>query len=1048
MNIPLRAALSCSVGASALLWAIQANAQAYNFNIPSKAAVAAEKADSAPEPTILQPIIVAQAQTPQTMGAAAMVAQAAAPAAPLQAGSEVPEQVLVTGSLLAGANFAAPTPVTQVSEIQVQTRALTGVGTVIEELPFAVVGSGLTRNTSGNQRAGQSYPNLRGLGADNALVLIDGMRPTPVNSTNNFDTNMIPQSMLDRFEVVTTGASATYGSDAVAGAVNFVLKTQQEGFTSDVRYGTSQRGDTNQNFVSAAWGTTLLDGRGHFIIGAEYARQYNTVNMYARDWGRNEPGLVTLPVKTAQSLGLPANLLVNNAEPDNGTDGGLITACQKGAATAVCPAGLASITFDASGTTPSAFKLGQVAGSTYMIGTANYGDASQSRLISPPYDRWASMARFEYDFTPDITGFVMVDYGGLESANTSQGTAPNIKVLTGNPFIPASVQSTMTANGITSFTLSKLNLDGTERGKPFDNKNTLIQSFFGLKGALPGDWNWSLRGSAGRANVWQASVNVVAPANLDLAMNGCNPLTSSSQVALLNPGTGAVTTSSTPAQINALATPGCVAFNPFGTPTAAMMNYVTNPPQAPAGFEANVRQYMGQVDLSGPLFDLPAGPLDLAVGGNYRYNSYNQRAYPAAISGLFTTPTTSFFLNQHVWEGYSEVGIPVVKDLPFAQSVDLSVAGRYTDYSISGPVWTWKYGGTWDVFDWLRLRATRSQDIRAPNFSEISTVSTGGGANVQNPINGVSGALTAGSRTTGNPDVHPEVSQNVTAGFVIQPTSDEGEWISGFRASVDYYRIRISGQIATLAAQAVTNGCLLQKIPDLCKQIVFAPGFNENSFTPTTPDFGIAGFVLQDINLASTYQDGFDINLSQRVPLDNTGIPGGLELSVLASYINKQAVSTGVVDNTGKTIVTTINYADSWSAPRWGVNLNLTYFLDRFSANLQMRYYTPQRFVSSSGSLLAGPTGSFNIGPDDPNYAAALAAGSSLTINQAVFPASYQFNLGFTYDVIKEPDGRNLQAYLNIDNLFDKDPPIIWWYTSNYDVVGRYFKIGLRYTMP
>src|SRR4029077_10007689 len=139
----------------------------------------------------------------------------------------------------------------------------------------------------------------------------------------------------------------------------------------------------------------------------------------------------------------------------------------------------------------------------------------------------------------------------------------------------------------------------------------------------------------------------------------------------------------------------------------------------------------------------------------------------------------------------------------------------------------------------------------------------------------------------------PEVSQNVSTGFVFQPTSDWGPWLSGFRASVDYYRIRISGQIATLGAQAVTNGCLLQKIPALCDQIIFDPGFNENSFTPTTTAYGIAGFLLKDINLASTYQDGFDINMSQKVPLDGTGISGGLELSVLASYINKQAVSTG-----------------------------------------------------------------------------------------------------------------------------------------------------------
>jgi len=152
--------------------------------------------------------------------------------------TEVPEQVLVTGSLLGTTNFTAPTPVTQIGSVQVETRALTGVGTVVEELPYAQTGQGLTRNTNGIVAAAQSLPNLRGLGANDTLVLIDGLRPTPVNATNNFDTDMIPSSLVDRFEVVTTGASATYGSDAVAGVVNFILKDRLEGFTGNAQYGT------------------------------------------------------------------------------------------------------------------------------------------------------------------------------------------------------------------------------------------------------------------------------------------------------------------------------------------------------------------------------------------------------------------------------------------------------------------------------------------------------------------------------------------------------------------------------------------------------------------------------------------------------------------------------------------------------------------------------------------------------------------------------------------------------------------------------------------
>ena len=963
-------------------------------------------------------------------------------ATPLAAPQGVPEQVIVTGSLLGTANFAAPTPVTQVSQVQVETRALTGIGTVIEELPFAEAGQGLTRNTNGIVAAAQSLPNLRGLSANDTLVLINGMRPTPVNATNNFDTDMIPQSLLDRFEVVTTGASATYGSDAVAGVVNFILKDHLEGLTSDVHYGTSQYGDENQVFGSAAWGTTLLDGRGHFVIGGEYAGEYNTVDMYARPWGRLEPGLVSLPAATAKALGLPANVFSNNAEVDNATQGGLITACQNSAGKAIANCSILNTTFSANGT-PSPFQFGSIVGGSYMVGTGNYGVSGLNRQLSPPYQRWAGLARFEYDITPDITAFAMVNYGELESNDPSQGSPfPfQFKVLSGNPFIPAPIQAAMTANGISSITLNKENLDGLGTGNTAQNKNILVQSFFGVKGSLFSNWNWDLEGSAGRANVWQAFLNVPVTANLDAAAyvvkdaNGnpvCGP-TATNPLPFI--GSGAVGGPTNTAQLAAQASPGCVPYNPFGAASAASVNYVNVIPTGPDGSETNLRQYMVQGDLNGPVFNLPAGPLDAAVGGNYRYNSIDQRGTIAAVEALYNTRNPgSFFENQSVWEAYSEIGVPVLRDLPFIKAIDLNAAGRYTDYSITGGVYTWKYGGTWDVTDWLRLRATRSQDIRAPNFTELSLVPTSSATNLQNPITGVSQRL-GNLQTTGNPNLQPEVSQNLTAGVVFQPTPDLGPILSGFRASVDYYRIRISGQIATVAPQDVINRCLLQQLPEFCNQITFAPGFGPTSFTANTNVFGINTLHLLDVNLNSEVQDGIDINISQRLPLDGSGLPGALQFSALGSYINQQTTFQSVVNTNGSVTVTRTNFADSFQAPRWAVNANLTYFLDRFTGNLQMRYYSPIRYLAGTA---------FNVGPDDPNY----SPSNPLSINRAVWPAAITWNLALTYDVLQEPNGEDLQVYFNVDNLLNKDPPIIWWYVSNYDVVGRYFKIGLRYTLP
>jgi iron complex outermembrane recepter protein len=975
------------------------------------------------------------------------VTQAAAP-------EGVPEQVVVTGSLLGASNFAAPTPVTQVSQVQVETRALTGVGTVIEELPFATTGQGLTRNTNGIMQAAQSLPDLRGLGSNNTLVLIDGMRPTPVDVTNNFDTNMIPQSMLDRFEIVTTGASATYGSDAVAGVINFILKDHLEGFTSDVRFGVSQRGDEDESFVSLAWGTTLLDGRGHFEIGGEWANQFNTVNMYARPWGREEPGLVSLTASTATKLGLPANILTNNAEVDSSTQGGLITGCANASGKSVaCPSGLANITFSANGN-PAPFQFGTVAGSSYMIGTSNYGQSGLNRQLSPPYERWAGLARFEYDITPDTTAFAMINYGELQSNDPSQG-APfpvDLTILSGNPFIPPSIQAAMSANKISSITLAKENIDGLGTGNTAGNKNILVQSFFGVKGNVFNDWNWDVQGGAGRTTVWQSFLNVPVTANLDAAAyvvpgpNGpvCGPL-ATNPVPNTNPGNSPTTT--TAAQVAAQAAPGCVPYNPFGVPSAASIKYLNIVPDGPDGSESNIRQYMAQADVNGPIFNLPAGPVDVAFGGNYRYDSFDRRPTPPAAAFLYEALNPQpLVISQSVKEAYGETGIPLLRDLPFVKAMDFNAAGRYTDYSITGGVYTWKYGGTWDVFDWLRLRATRSQDIRAPNFSEISVVPTGSATNLQNPITGVSERV-SGIETSGSPTLHPEISQNETAGVVIQPTPDMGPVLSGFRASVDYYRIRIAGQIASDAPQDVINRCLLQQIQQFCSQIVFAPGYSSTSFTPGTNAFGITTLDLHDVNLSSLVQDGLDFNISQRLPLDGTWIPGTFQLSALASYIDQQTVYQTSVGANGQAITTRTNYADIYTAPRWSGNFNFTYFVDRFTGNLQLRYYSPIKYIAATAGL-SGPSGAFNIGPEEPGYSAALAAGSVLTINRDLWPAAITWNLALSYDLIQEPNGEDLQVYLNIDNLLDKDPPIIWWYVSNYDVVGRYFKIGVRYTLP
>jgi hypothetical protein len=214
---------------------------------------------------------------------------------------------------------------------------------------------------------------------------------------------------------------------------------------------------------------------------------------------------------------------------------------------------------------------------------------------------------------------------------------------------------------------------------------------------------------------------------------------------------------------------------------------------------------------------------------------------------------------------------------------------------------------------------------------------------------------------------------------------------------------------------------LLQSIQSYCNQIVFTG-------TDVHTTLGFNYVHLKPDNLNKQIQDGVDINISDRLPIEAIDLPGRLDFSVLASYINQQR--TIQVNTNGS--VSNVNFADTFTAPRWGANATLTYNIDRLTTAFQLRYYSPIKYDANL------------VGPDEPKYNPA----SSSSINRNVWPAAYTFNLNVSYDVIKEDNGRRLQAYFNVDNLFDRNPPLIWAFVSNYDVVGRYFKVGLRYSMP
>jgi iron complex outermembrane receptor protein len=905
------------------------------------------------------------------------------PPAPQGDGGAPPEQVLVTGSLLGGdTGFAAPTPVTVLNTVQIEQRAAGSVFEIIRDIPSFRGTTGPSANSTGAQNASKANLDLRGLGSVRTLVLVNGRRHVPDGQTGVFDTNLIPTSLIDHVDIVTGGASAAYGSDAVAGVVNFVMKNRFEGFSGDFHYGVSQRGDNVEYNPSVAYGTSFAGGRGHFIIGGDVTINDGVGTMYARDWGRLEPGAMSLP--NTRAAGQPANLISNHVETSAYNAGGLIVAGP-----------LKGIAFGDNGQI-SNFQFGSIVGGTEMIGTGNFGSVENpDQFLRAAYDRYAALSRVEFDVTPDVMAFAQFGYGSLHTFGRSFGAQVPMfnkyPVLNTNPFLPPAIVAAMAANNISSFQYSASRHDdvGSISSR---NRSETFQWDFGVRGDIFDGWKWDVGGGIGKAAFVPNIMNTPRTADFfesAYVVPGPNGVPICGPVAT-NPYFNAQP-AVVKAKLIANLSPGCVPYNIFGTnaaQNAAANAYFNSASEADMEF----RQYTFTANITGVPFSLPAGDLLVAAGYDWRKDFADVVNCADCQRGALMNQNYSLFHGQiYVNEFYGEVGAPVLKEMPFAESLDLNAAIRHTDYSTSGGVTTWKVGGTWDINEMVRLRLTRSHDIRAPNINELFNPGSEGNPNIVNKVTGASGFIK--SNTIGNLDLVPEIGETWTGGVVFQPT---WAWAAGFNISVDYYNIKMSNVIATLSPQTIMDDFVLHGAASPYAKFV----------TTDSTLLGVSRVDVPQLNLNALKTDGVDVEVSYAVPLESLEIPGNLNLRALGTFVNHFHTITTTND---------IDSAGTASSPKWSWNGLIAYSLDRYSFDLMVRY---------TSELTYDPTlvGLDGLTPGSAAYIAAAALPNS--INQNKWPAALYFNTSFAYDITQE-EGRRTQLYFNIDNLLDKKPPIV-----------------------
>ncbi len=903
------------------------------------------------------------------------------------------ETFSVSGSHIKGAStFTAPTPVLVVSYESLLAVAPINMAEGLKQLPAIAPGGGQT-NGGGTGNSSANFLNLRALGVTRTLTLLDGRRFTPSGPTGQIDANLIPQGLVDRVDVVNGGASAAYGSDAVGGVVNFVLNKEFTGFKSDVVVGQAQKGDNREYKGSVTYGTDYLKGRGHFIFSAEYANSKG-VNGAGRASRREEtnqipePGNTTKVVRAAdiRSPFTTGGHIVNGAG-GTAANNALIRGIKFG------PGGVQSpYDYGRLSTTVGTTNGFQSGGDGFRIGT--------SQEIVRPLKRKNLFLRSDFKLLDHLTVFAEGSYSETMMDQQNSPTTHLLTIQRDNAFlaqVAPDLVARMTSIGVTSFTMNRLTLErGLTESHVNDKNRRLLVGFT----AKLGQWNWETS--------YQWGTN-------DISI----PITNNLILARMAVAADAVVVGGQIVPRALAANPGAVAFNPFGvgSPSRAALDYV----MGTTSFDETTTQDVADTKITGNLFTLPAGPLAVAVGAQWRSLKSTTRSDAiSAASGYRLANTQPFSGDYTIIEEFAEIQIPIIKDLPFAKLVTANLAARHANYSTSGDANSWKAGMVWQLHSDLRLRASRSRDIRAPNISELFTAGTQQNANIDDTFPGGTGLTFQGVPrvTSGNRNLKPEVANSAVVGFVYQPS-----WLKGASFAVDFYTTKISDAIFLAGGQDAVRECSLNPASPLCSFVTRGP-------TSASPR-AVIRTQISSVNLNSEFSRGVDFEAGYRVPLNTwfpNAQPGTLSVRAVAGYIDEYSRVSPLAPTINFAGNGVANAASGTSAmPHVRGTLSLNHSRKAISSFLQMRYIGRMTWDKTR---ILGVTTDYNA-----------------------VPSTAYFDGQLTYRLPKFRNRWETDVYLNIANLLDRDPT----YTPRtggatplptdpglFDQVGRMFRVGVK----
>lgn len=968
------------------------------------------------------------------------------------------EEIQITGSRIRNVtSMSTPNPVTAltVDELANLNPGAT-VAEQLDSLPQFFATTTAQRGGGFLGVSGGSYLDLRGMGRPRTLVLLDGSRIIPADANGSVNIENFPSALLQRVDVVTGGASAAYGADAVAGVVNFVLNHEFEGLKGQVSTGISERMDGDRYNFQLAGGTSIMDGRLHLIGSAEqrFINQIEAAPDALDNW--NDWGLVRNPkYNAADPVGTnPLRITVPYVFGNQASPQGLING----------PANFSlrnyTFTDDGKGVRPYVFgnnnSSAGAGNQNNQSGGPEYTYSKLSRNAGPDGNesiQRSFLAGFKFDVSDNFSLNGTAILGRSESNYLEQrsnmaiaGPTYQFTLFKENPYLPKTVVDAMTTANITSFTMSKIGMvRGPGMKNVFEHRGdrsvVQLESYtVGFDYQLENSWNISGHYQKGESIIQGAVLNVPRIDRYFLAMDAVPDASGKPMcnVTKVNP---------TPQQLKdfmvgkRLPSPltidgvigdspigpvdfaSCVPFNVLGLGNAndAAIDWIEDEQKK---LERIIEQDFAEVLVTGDVFKGWAGPVSIAAGATWRDESFTIVNYPSyGERGVLNAPTLGIrgispgFASAgnrslhpfsasgvnggagNVTELFAELNVPLY-DSGQAQKLDSTFAYRNSDYSSSGRVPSWKMGFNATLTDDLRLRYTKSHDVREPNFAERYLTGSGGGSVQDKQLNNVTNSsLTI--LATPNTRLNVEEANTDTAGFVYQPSF--AEWVDGVQIALDWYEITLTGAIARYGAQRIADDCFATKNAYTCGLI--ARDSNTQTITRILDEY---------VNVGGAQTRGVDLEVQYTVePNFFSSQQESLSMRVLAGYLGENSTTSAAG--------TTVNAVGGTERAQNTANVSMNYSIGDYSVRAVANYY---------GDTMVNTLWIQGVDIDDNTIS------SQTTIN-----------LGLSYGQ-EMARGGDWSTSLSISNLFDRDPPIVpgtggQSLSNSHDQFGRRYQISL-----